>query len=65
MSGWMLTRWWRVVGTDEHTNYCGGVQVWCETSSEEEAREALTLCPYPARLERHQVRSERRWVVAP
>ena len=33
MTGWEATRWWRVTAPDG--------SVWCETSAESEAREAL------------------------
>ena len=41
-------RWWRVLYTDKR----GGIQVWCETSDEQEARDLLAECPGEPALER-------------
>jgi hypothetical protein len=51
---WENDRWWRVVSTS-------GTKLWCETSDEKEARAAMDECPYPARLDRHQVCTAQRW----
>jgi len=62
MSKWTFDRWWRVVAKKTPMQGVFSSGLWCETSDEEEAREAMTRCPYPCRLERHQVRSEQRWI---
>lgn len=41
-------RWWRVTYSDKR----GGIQVWCETSDEDEARTLLSTCPGEPVLER-------------
>ena len=45
-------RWWRVT-------YAGGV--WCETSDERQAREALTACPSAGPLQRLYSRTQSQW----
>lgn len=47
------TRWWRVVEADD--------RVWCESSDEAEARQALATCPTGGRLQRLYDRVEREW----
>jgi hypothetical protein len=58
MSGWDRTRWWRVVRDVPNP---GTEDLWCESSSEDECREALRKAPYPARLERFWQRVEGQW----
>jgi hypothetical protein len=53
---WQPGRWWRVVHGDG--------QVWCETSSEKEARDALARCPAPGTLQRLFERHESQWRTA-
>jgi len=48
---WQPGRWWRVVAPEG--------DIWCETSDEDEAREALRRGD---RLERLYVRTDRKWV---
>ena len=50
---WEPGRWWRVIGPDG--------SMWCETSSEEEARDALRL---GFRLENLWSRTEYEWRAA-
>ena len=47
---WKPTRWWRVLGPDD--------SIWCETSSEQEARDSLK--PGYA-LQQLYEKVERRW----
>lgn len=56
MTAWGPDRWWRVLDANG--------DLWCETSDEQEAREALLTAPGPARLERLYVRTEYRWQTA-
>lgn len=58
-AAWEDNGWWRVIetSTEERPD-----RLWCETSNKQEAREALKECPYPARLECGQRRTEQRWV---
>lgn len=66
------TRWWRVTYADGRRfgpgQYAGIdleglLQVWCETSNEEEAREALQTCPSGGVLWCLYERIEREWRV--
>lgn len=72
-AGWQPGRWWRVTFADDrrypatypegpHVGephlFAGLPQVWCETSDEAEAREALTRCPGGGILARQIVRTE-------
>jgi hypothetical protein len=47
--GFVPGRWWRVTYADGRTYETGPqqgrLQVWCETSDEQEAREAAARCP--------------------
>jgi hypothetical protein len=52
-SGWERTRWWRVVEPNG--------ELWCETSDEREAREALTTAPDGGVLGRLWRRAEQEW----
>lgn len=58
MSEWELTRWWRVVRDVPDP---GREDVWCESSDEDENRDAMKSAPYPARLERLWRRTEGEW----
>jgi len=55
---WHPTRWWRVILKD-------GGSVWCETSDEQEARDALKNAPRPAILMRLWETSYVHWEVTP
>lgn len=61
---WKPDRWWRVMYAEERP---GGwaANVWCETSDETEAREALTTCPGGGKLLRLYGRSESEWRAEP
>jgi hypothetical protein len=53
---WSPTRWWRVVYAaevyPEDHHMAGQPRIWCETSDEAEARDALGRCPGGGALER-------------
>lgn len=51
---WVPGRWWRVID--------GTGRLWCETSSERDARQRLPGATQPARLERLEQRTGTRWV---
>jgi hypothetical protein len=51
-------RWWRVV-------YDGPGAVWCETSNEREAREALKTCPRGGVLQLLWERTDQMWRPVP
>lgn len=55
--GWEPGRWWRVIYADNRLR----PKVWCETSSEDEARAALQTCPGGGVLQRLYVRTQREW----
>lgn len=48
------SKWWRVTYED-------GSGLWCETSSEKEARNALSTCPGGGRLQRLYEQTDREW----
>lgn len=54
---WQPGRWWRVIYPDP----AGQRQLWCETSDEAEAREALTTCPGSGRLQRYYTSESAEW----
>lgn len=51
---WEPGRWWRVT-------YDGPSGIWCETSVEEEARDAHAECPGGGSLQRQYIRTEEEW----
>ena len=57
MTEWGTGRWWRVIDPTKDWP----ASVWCETSDEEEARDALKTCPGGV-LYRDYERCERKWV---
>jgi len=63
--GFRPSIWWRVLYADgrvyESGTYEGRRQIWCETSVESEAREALTTCPSGGVLQRHFTRTATEW----
>lgn len=62
-------RWWYVLYADGRTYTsgpsAGEPQIWCETSDEVEAREALNRCPVGRKLFRECTRTESRLVEVP
>ncbi len=60
---WKPGRWWLVTYADGRLDDDGTLQVWCETSDEEEAREALGTCPGGGELRRQYWRTEHEWRV--
>jgi hypothetical protein len=68
-NGWKPGRWWYVLYSDGRTYSSGpskgAPEVWCETSDEEEAREAMHTCPGGGRLFREYTRTESRLVEVP
>jgi hypothetical protein len=56
-------RWWRVLYADRRRAENGPdrLQLWCETSDEHEAREALVRCPGGGVLQQLYERTEREW----
>lgn len=48
------SKWWRVTYED-------GSRLWCETSSEKEARNALSTCPGGGRLQRLYEQADWEW----
>ncbi len=52
-TGWQPGRWWRAV-LDDGT-------LWCETTDEEEVREAAAEAPRPVTVQRLVVRVQERW----
>lgn len=67
--GWTPGRWWYVYYADGRTYdtgpHEGQPQIWCETSNEDEAREALHTCPGGGTLFREYTRTETRLVEVP
>jgi len=57
-AGWEPGRWWRVMPIDRQDDPRA---VWCETSNEAQAREALKTCPGGGVLQRLHERSESEW----
>ncbi|MEX7472741.1 hypothetical protein AB4Z39_23845 [Mycobacterium adipatum] len=66
--GWTPGRWWTVLYADERTYSsgpsAGQPQIWCQTSDEDEAREAVRTCPGGGKLYREYTRQETRLVEA-
>ena len=63
---WKPGRWWRVIYADGRVwpdghDLAGQRQVWCETSVDAEAREALTTCPGGGRLQRYYTSESAEW----
>ncbi|WP_319456846.1 MULTISPECIES: hypothetical protein, partial [unclassified Mycobacterium] len=62
---WVPGRWWRVTYSDgrRYTDgpNAGELQVWCETSDEAEALDALASCPGGGSLMRQYERREVTW----
>lgn len=58
VSGWEPGRWWRVVYRSAED---GKLRLWCETSNEQEARDALKTCPDGGLLQRSYERHETEW----
>jgi hypothetical protein len=64
--GWTPGRWWTVLYADGRTYSSGPsegqLQMWCQTSDEDEAREVVRTCPGGGKLYREYTRQETRLV---